>query len=265
LKGLRADADLSGQRLGERIGKGQSWVAKVERGALLISVADVERWADATGASAEAKTALIDQATALHTEGHPWRALHRPAYRRHQEDLRRAEQQATTIRTYQPNVVPGLLQTAGYVRTVLDVNAFGREDPADAVRARVERQAILYDDGKSFSFVITEGALRWRLCPLAVHLAQLDRIASLATLPNVSVGIIPWAVLAPVPPSNMFVVFDDSLVLVESLHGEQALKEQGDVARYLAQFETLDTLARHDEEARMVLDRIASDLRGSGD
>jgi hypothetical protein len=247
------------------VGKGQSWVAKVERGALLISVADVERWADATRASAEAKTALIDQATALHTEGHPWRALHRPGYRRHQEDLQRAERQAATIRTYQPNAVPGLLQIAGYARAVLDVNAFGREDPADAVKARVERQAILYDDAKSFAFVITEAALRWRLCPLAVHLAQLDRIASLATLPNVSVGIIGWDVLAPVPPSNMFVAFDDSLVLVESLHGEQALKEQGDIARYLAQFARLDALAYHDDEARTVLDRIVADLRGMGD
>jgi hypothetical protein len=231
----------------------------------LISVADVERWADATGASAEVKTALIDQATAMHTEAHPWRALPRPGYRPHQEDLRRAEAKAATIRTYQPNVVPGLLQTAGYARAVLDVNVFGREDPADAVKARVERQAILYDDAKSFAFVITEAALRWRLCPVADHLAQLDRIGSLATLPNVSVGIIPWDALAPVPPSNMFVVFDDQLVLVESLHGEQGLKEQGDIARYLAQFETLDALARHDDEARTVLDRIAADLRRMGD
>jgi Domain of unknown function (DUF5753) len=63
----------------------------------------------------------------------------------------------------------------------------------------------------------------------------------------------------------MFVVFDDQLVLVESLHGEQGLKEQGDIARYLAQFETLDALARHDDEARTVLDRIAADLRRMGD
>jgi hypothetical protein len=236
----------------------------VERGALLISVADVERWADATGASADVKASLIDQATALHTEAHTWRALHGPNFRRHQEELRRMERQATVIRTYQPSVIPGLLHTAGYARAVLEVNRYGTEDIADAVKARVERQAVLYDDGKSFAFVITEAALRWRLCPLAVHLAQLDHVRSLATLPNVSVGIVPWSAFAPVPPTNMFVVFDASLVLVESLHGEQLLREGQQIERYLDQFATLDALAQHDDEARLTLDRIASDLRASG-
>ena len=231
---------------------------------MLIAVADVERWADATGASAEVKASLIDQATALHTEAHTWRSLHGPRFRRHQEELRRMEQQATAIRTYQPAVIPGLLQTAGYARAVLDANQFGVEDVADAVKSRVERQAVLYDDGKSFRFVITEAALRWRLSSVAVHLAQLDRIASLATLPNVSVGIIPWSVLAPVPVATMFVLFDDRLALVETMHSEQLLREGQQIGAYLDQFERLEALARRDDEARSVLDRIASDLRGLG-
>jgi hypothetical protein len=174
------------------------------------------------------------------------------------------EQQATTIRTYQPAVIPGLLQTAGYARAVLEANRFGLEDIADAVKSRVERQAILYDDGKSFRFVVTEAALRWRLCPVAVHLAQLDRIASLATLPNVSVGIIPWSAMVPVPVATMFVLFDDRLALVETMHSEQLLREGQQIGAYLDQFERLEALAQHDDEGRMILDRIASDLRGLG-
>jgi hypothetical protein len=236
----------------------------VERGALLISVTDVERWADATGASAGVKASLIDQATALHTEAHTWRALHGPNFRRHQEDLRRMERTATTIRTYQPAVIPGLLQTAGYARAVLEVNRFGLEDLADAVKSRVERQAVLYDDGKSFGFVITEAALRWRLCPVPVHLAQLDHVRSLATLPNVSVGIVPWSAFTPLSPGTMFVVFDDQVVLVETMHGEQLLKERQQIERYLDQFDALEALAQRDDEARATLDRIASDLRRLG-
>lgn len=236
----------------------------MERGALLISVPDVERWADATGATEEVKASLIDQATALHTEAHTWRSLHGARFRRHQDELRRMERTATTIRTYQPAVIPGLLQTAGYARAVLEVNQFGAEDIADAVKSRVERQEVLYDEAKSFRFVITEAALRWRLCPVSVHLAQLDRIASLATLPNVSVGVVPWSVLALVPVATMFVVFDGSLVLVETMHGETLLREGQQVESYLGQFERLDALALRDDEARSVLDRIASDLRGLG-
>jgi hypothetical protein len=231
---------------------------------LLISVADVERWADATRASVDVQASLIDQATALHTEAHTWRSLHGPRFRRHQEELQRMERDARIIRTYQPAVVPGLLQTAGYARAVLEVNRYGIEDLADAVKSRVERQAVLYDDGKSFAFVVTESALRWRLCPVSVHLAQLDRIASLATLPNVSVGIIPWSVLAPLPVATMFVLFDDRLALVETMHTEQLLRERQQIDAYLEQFERLEALAQHDDEARATLDGIATDLRGLG-
>jgi transcriptional regulator with XRE-family HTH domain len=256
---------LTGQELGVRIGKGQSWVAKVEGGKLLPSVADVERWADATGASVDVRAVLIDQATALHTESRSWRALHGPSFRRHQEELRRMERQATTIRLFQPNVVPGLLQTAEYARHVLQAGGYGSENLADAVAARVERSGVLYDESKSFAFVVTEGALRWRLCPVPAHLAQLDRVSSLSTLANVSVGILPWDAYVPNRPPNMFVLLDDVAVVVETMHGEDTLKERQQVEAYLAAFDALDSLAQHGDDARATLARIASDVRSLSD
>jgi hypothetical protein len=247
--------------LGERVAKGQSWVAKVEGGKLLPSVADVERWADATSTPDDVKAALIDQATALHTQSRSWRALHGPSFRRHQEELRRMERQATTMRLFQPNVVPGLLQTAEYARHVLEAGGYGRENIADAVAARVERSGVLYDESKAFRFVVTEGALRWRLCPVPGHLAQLDRVSSLSTLANVSVGILPWDAYVPNRPPNMFVVLDDAAVVVETMHGEDTLKERQQVEAYLAAFDALDSLAQHDDDARATLARIASDVR----
>jgi hypothetical protein len=62
----------------------------------------------------------------------------------------------------------------------------------------------------------------------------------------------------------MFVVFDGSLVLVETMHGEQLLREGQQIERYLDQFAALEALALRDDEARSILDRIASDLRGLG-
>jgi hypothetical protein len=237
----------------------------VEGAKLLPSVADVERWADATGAPTATKASLVDQATALHSESHPWRSLHRPSFRRHQQEIQRAEQEATTVRLFQPNIIPGLLQTAEYCRHVLTAYGFSPDDLKDAVASRVARQAALYDETKSFAFVVTEGALRWRLCPSAVHLAALDRVANLSTLANVRVGVIPWWTATPTLATNMFCAFDAGMVLVETLHGELTLKEEGDIARYLTAFDTLDALTQHDDEARAILAGIASDLRGLGD
>jgi transcriptional regulator with XRE-family HTH domain len=258
---------MTGQQLGERVGKGQSWVAKVENGRLLPSVADVERWADATGARAEIKAELVDTVTALHTESQSWRALHRPSFRRHQRELQRMEQAAKVVRLFQPNVVPGLLQTAEYCRHVLQASGFvdAVENLTDAVAARVERQATLYDESKTFRFVVTEGALRWRLCSVGCHLAQLDRIASLSTLANVRIGIVPWSAYVPNRPANMFMVLDDVAVLVETMHGEDTLKERQQIDAYIAAFDALDSLAQHDDDARATLARIADDVRSLSD
>jgi Domain of unknown function (DUF5753) len=247
--------------LGSRIGKGQSWVAKVEGGKLLPSVADVERWCDATGAPADVRAELVELCNALHMQSRSWRALHRPSFRRHQEELRRMERRMTTMRLFQPNVVPGLLQTAEYARHVLEAGGFGSENLADAVAARVERSGVLYDDTKAFRFVVTEGALRWRLCPVPAHLVQLDRVSSLSTLANVSVAVIPWDAYVPNRPPNMFVLFDDSAVVVETMHGEELLKERLQIEAYFAAFDALDSLAQHGDDARATLARIASDVR----
>ena len=171
------------------------------------------------------------------------------------------EQQATTIRLFQPNVVPGLLQTAEYARHVLQAGDFGLDNLADAVAARVERQTALYDETKSFRFVITESAIRWRLCPVPAHLAQLDRVSVLSTLANVSVGIVPWTAYVPNRPPNMFLILDDSAVQVETMHGLDTLRERQQIDAYLTAFDTLDSVAQHDDEARATLARIAGDVR----
>lgn len=227
-------------------------------------MADVERWADATGADAHAKRTLVELCERSQTESRSWRALHRRSFRRHQEELQRLERQATTIRLFQPNVVPGLLQTAEYARHVLQAGSYGSDNLADAVAARVERQAALYDQSKQFAFVITEGALRWRLCPVPAHLAQLDRVSSLSTLMNVRVGIVSWSAYVPNRPANMFMALDDEAVLVETMHGEAMLKERQQIDAYLAAFDALDSFAQHDDEARVTLNRIAADLRSLG-
>jgi Domain of unknown function (DUF5753) len=68
---------------------------------------------------------------------------------------------------FQPSLVPGLLQTAEYAQLRLsqwaELNRAG--GVKEAVAARMARQEALYDPTKSFSFVLTEGALRARLCP----------------------------------------------------------------------------------------------------
>lgn len=93
---------------------------------------------------------------------------------------------------FQPATIPGLLQTAEFTRRIYGFALEG-EKLVSAMRALQQRQNVLYDQDKHFTCILTEQALRWRLAPNPVMSAQLHHIASLSTLANVTVGVIPWS------------------------------------------------------------------------
>jgi uncharacterized protein DUF5753 len=89
-------------------------------------------------------------------------------------------------------LIPGLLQTPEYARyRALEAVRLHGADPDGVeavVAARMRRQEVLYDTTKPFTFVITEAALRYLLCPQSAMLAQLDRLATVSDFGNVSLG-----------------------------------------------------------------------------
>jgi transcriptional regulator with XRE-family HTH domain len=264
LKELRGIAQLTHLQITDRIGMPQSKVSKIETGRQLPTVDDVEALTKLYGADAVTTAALIDQANAAHTDLRAWRASHRPNFRRMQAEVAQAEAATTTLRVFQPSVIPGLLQTPEYCRAVLEVNHFAPDNMSDAVAARMERQQILYDDAKAFRFVLTEGAVRWRLCPATVHALALDRLVSLAQLPNVSIGIVPFVAQVAAPQTNQFAIFDDRFVLIETMRFQVTHREAQDIEWYRTAFETLSACAVFGSEAEAVLARIKAELRSIG-
>ncbi|HLI77791.1 MAG TPA: DUF5753 domain-containing protein, partial [Acidobacteriaceae bacterium] len=175
-----------------------------------------------------------------------------------------------TLRTFQSSVVPGILQTAEYARRVLSFfhTPFADGDVAAAVAGRLNRQLALYEADKQFSFLLTEAALRWRPGPVELQLAQLDRIASVSTLDNVSVGVIPLGVQATTLLTHAFVIYDgpheqDTRVSVETIHAHLVVKSTGDVALYRQRWELLNAMAISGGEAREFIIGLLTDLRSS--
>ncbi|HYY78505.1 MAG TPA: DUF5753 domain-containing protein, partial [Actinomycetes bacterium] len=164
----------------------------------------------------------------------------------------------TAIRTFQPTMVPGLLQIADYARRVMSQgNPSEQADIAQAVAQRLERQTILYDESKAFEFIITEAALRWRPGPPRLMRAQYDRLVSVASLPNVELGIIPLEIEAPDAYLHPFVIFelgDDPLVTVETLSAQMQVNDPQEVAVYRR---TLDRYRR----AALWADKAVQGLR----
>jgi transcriptional regulator with XRE-family HTH domain len=256
---LRRNAGLTGVELARRASISQSRVSRIETGHLVPQADEVDRLATALGADADTRAHLQDQARAARSTMRSWRTLHARGFAQHQADIARREQAASQIRMFQPNLVPGLLQTAEYARHVIELSTTD-QDLASAVAGRMARQSILYERGKTFAFLVTEGALRWRIAPTDDHAGQLRHVATLATLANVSVGVIPWRARVGALQNTMFCLFDEGFAFVETMTGEATTQDRHDLDHLAATFTALSEAAVTGEDAIAELHRIASEL-----
>jgi transcriptional regulator with XRE-family HTH domain len=262
LRSLRTAANLTGPQLADRLGVAQSTISRVENAKTTPSSDLVERWARACAASDEQVAQLLTQAENLSLEGTTWRLLHRAGLKVRQDEIGRIEAAALAVRVFQPVMVPGLLQIADYARRVmLQGNPSDQPDIAEAVAARIRRQTILYDPHKQFEFVVTESALRWRPGPPELMRSQLSHLASVASLPNVKLGVIPQDIEAPDAYLHPFVMFESSaerLVTVETYTAEMVIRDDRDIALYERTLERFRSVCKWSEEATTAIRAMAT-------
>ncbi|MFI6705454.1 helix-turn-helix domain-containing protein [Nonomuraea sp. NPDC050478] len=266
LRELRRAADLTGRQLAELLAWPHSKVSKLETGKQTPSDADITSWTEATGASAEKRLALLASLHTLESRHAEWERVLRGGMSHHQSEWGDAERRAGLLRVFEPVYIPGLLQTAEYARGRMAEGIAMHNLPNDigeAVQARMARQQVLYDPGKRFQFVITEAALRYRLCPPEVMVPQLDRLVAASTLPNVRLGVIGFETTLVTAPKHGFWIFDNNLVMVETFTAELHLAQPPEIERYAQVFRSLAGIASYGQAARALLMKVMEDLSRS--
>ena len=254
LRSAREATGLTGVAFAARLGWDQSRLSKIERGRQFPSADDVRAWASAAGTD---PGPLLEQLQRARSEHATWRQEYRragsPAAK--QAKIGGRYESATRIGKFQPVMIPSQLQTAEYARELLrgpsGPGAWGATDEAieAMVGARMQRQQILYEPGRTISVVILEAALYTRLVSPAAMAGQLDRMLALEGAIALDLGIIPQTALVPVFPTSGFVVFDDQLVVVETIGGEDQISDPEEVSRYVHWFGLLSGAAVHGREA----------------
>jgi len=257
LREARKRAGLTGDRLAARCGISQSKISKIETGKVLPSASDVERISSALGVDTERQQELVGLARLANTEFQSVRAGLRRGLHQKQRELAALEADAHHIRFFLPLMITGLLQTPEYARASL-ANFPG--DHPQAVAKRLDRQARLYDTTKKFTFVLTEAAVRWRLCEPPVMAVQMDRLASLSSLPNIRLGIITLDTHVPDGALNTFTIYDERLATAETFGGVIVMRDPRDVTYHLQLFSFFEQYAIFDE-ARSLLGSYAKALR----
>ncbi|GAB3158326.1 helix-turn-helix domain-containing protein [Microbispora hainanensis] len=258
LRRLRKDAGLTGKDLAQRAGVAQPTISRMETGRLLPTPETVERVAVALDLGQDARRELDTLLLRLREEVSQLKSGLAGREAANAARVRSSRWMAV----FSSAMIPALLQTAEYARLAVAVGRdVDEDDAAKAAAVRVDAQAVLFEEGRRFAFVLTEGAVRtWPGSP-SLMLAQLDRLVQVSTLPHVRLGVVPWKVETPAFPLHGFSIFDGTMSVVESLTGDLTLTEAAEVGAHEEAFEAFASSAVYGDELRVLLGEIGADFR----
>lgn len=271
LRALRTAAKLRGVDLAPLIGVTQGQLSKIENGKARISPDQVRTWGEHTGADTQTIERLVEQARQADTQVTAWKERFGAGWDSYQRSYGEVEGAATGIFAYQVSVIHGLLQDPGYSEFIQRV-ILGLDDNqvAAGLAAMRNRQQLLYRPGTDFNVVLTEHVLRHRFPGAAVMVPQLRRIAQLATLPTVTLSIIPTDNDIPLPYMVSFDLFtapaDETDVVFIELDTQEIRETEPDrvavyADRHKALREAEQTLKGQD--AIDLVNRIADEMTAS--
>lgn len=260
LRDLRRSAGLGGVEAAQRAGVSQSKISKLENGRLRAGPDDVRALCDVYGVPDDEREGLLGLAAELRAGSRLSRVVMTRGAAQLQRQFSRLESNATVLRSFQPAMVPGILQTKAYARLVFGAGLTD-EDRDSAVEARGRRGSALDDESKELKIIVTEGALRWQAGGSQVMTEQLDAILTVSRRPNVLIGVVPWTTPVDVFCTHAFHMYDSEAVIVGTEVASAVLDSPDDVDVYEQLFDQLAAIASSGDEARRELLRIRGDYQ----
>ncbi|GAB3653113.1 helix-turn-helix transcriptional regulator [Actinocorallia lasiicapitis] len=256
LRDFRRDASLTGVQLARACGfSSSSKVTRIERGQRAPSEDDVRAWCTACGVA----RFIPELIAALREIDQLWRE--------HRDDLRKGAvhvqsrslplYRATDLfRLYESQLVPGFFQTLHYARAVLRIGAdlYDLDNDIDAgAQARLVRQELVLAGQKRFAVILEECVLTSVFGDRDVMDEQLDFLRFAATLPNVSLGIIPAGVPRTTWMGEGFAMFDDVLARSSYWTGSLSARRPDELEFFGKLFATLRGMAVYGDAAHAVI------------
>jgi transcriptional regulator with XRE-family HTH domain len=247
LRRLRVEVGLTREEAAEAIRASEWKIHRLENGQVGFKERDIIDLLGRYGVSDPAEVAdflaLAREANAPGWWQHYGDVL--PQWFRTYVDL---ESAASLIRTYEGQFVPGLLQTDGYMRAVVQGAHLeeSAEEVGRRVRLRMARQVLLTrQDPPRLWAVVDEAALRRPVGGPEVMRGQLERLVEATKLPNITLQILPFNSGAHAAMAGAFSVlrFPDrelpDVVYLEHLTSALYLDKRDEVERYMNVMEVL--------------------------
>jgi transcriptional regulator with XRE-family HTH domain len=264
LRALRQEQGLTVDQVAEKLLCSPSKVSRMETGQRGATLRDVRDLARIYGLTDQDK---VDNLMNLARAGreHGWWQSYNLDFATYVG----LEEAAVSLSFYMPMLIPGLLQTPGYVRALheADIQNYTQERVQEAVEVRLKRQQILTRNPPlQLSVVLDEAVLHRVVGGPAVMGEQLDRLIAAGKLPNVTIHIVPFGVGAHPAMDSLFEILDfgdtaAQVVYVEGLMGYIYLDRAQDISRYAQVFDRLRAVALTPEESAGLIAKIRAQYK----
>lgn len=190
LRRLRLAAGVSSrEEVAKVLGSNANKVSKIEQGQGTLTSSEIAKLLKLFQVSGDEATRIKELAAAARKRGRYGKV---PSYGRGYVGM---EEDASHLRIFYEELVPGLLQTRSYAQALTSTAvtvAFADIDRL--VETRMERQSILTkEDPPKLELVLGEAVLRRQVGNQDILREQLERLRTVANLPHVTLQVLPFS------------------------------------------------------------------------
>ncbi|MFE7129953.1 helix-turn-helix domain-containing protein [Streptomyces sp. NPDC057638] len=263
LRRLRELKGMTAEEVADRLLVSQSKISRLENGRRSISQRDVR---DLCGVYEVDDHRVVDSLMQMAKDSRQqgwWHAFGDIPY----SVYIGLETDAESLRIYESQVIPGLLQTPAYAEALIS-GALPESTDAEVekrVTVRMRRQYRLKENDRPLRLwaVIDEAALRRAVGGNAIMREQLEYLAEMAQLPHVTVQVLPFGMGAHPGINGQYAILefpdtaDSSVVYIEGVTSDLYLEKANDVHKYTVMYEHLRAQGLNVDQTRGFIEEIA--------
>lgn len=255
LRAARAATGMTARELARALGWSEAKVSRIETARRGILVENVESMLQVLKVNGTDRDRLVTMAAAVREPA--WWEVGRELPEQ-LAALIDAESRAERITDVTLNVLPGLLQTRGYTRAIVESGGLADEEIDERIGIRQRRQGILSRRNPvQLRTFIDEAALMRPIGGARVMAEQLRQIVAASAEANITARVLPMSLGVHAGLSGTFVLFEfprsRPLVYLEARSSGAFIDEPDDVQPFLDSVQLLAAQASDSEESREIL------------
>ncbi|MGW0809457.1 helix-turn-helix domain-containing protein [Nonomuraea sp. NPDC002799] len=271
LRELRGKSRLTVRAAATALEWSEAKIWRIETGQTSLRSLDVDAMCKIYGAPTDLTEAL--KALAKETKARGWWHAYGDVISEGFDLYIGLEEAASRLSWYESELIPGLLQTSDYARTLIKADNVGIDEAEidRRVHLRMERQRGLTRTTAppTLHVVLNEGLLRRPIGSRTMMARQLDHLVEVGHLPNATIKVMPFAAqLHPGVMSGPFVVLrfplngdskptEPPTVYVDGYTGALYLDKPNEVERYSTAFEYMWRSALNEHDSLDLLSEAA--------